>query len=569
MLLQLNIINFALIEKLSISFNEGFNVFSGETGAGKSITIDAINFVLGGKFNKDLIRTGETKTFVEAIFTINNERTEEVLKELDIEYEDIVIISRETFNTGRSIIKVNGKSIIVSALRGLSETLLDIHGQHENQNLLDVSKHIDYLDNFIGNRIEEKLNKYSVIFKQLNDIKERIFKLQGNEGEREKVINYLKYQVEEINAAKLRPDEDKELQERYQVLTHAEKISSVLNMSYNMLNNGEDSGTPIFDGLGSIIKELRSIEKHMDAVKEIANSLEEAYFNIEQNISEMRNLKDSVYYDNDELAAINNRLYQIGNYKKKYGSTIEEILHYRDKIQREYEELTNSEEIINSLKQEQNRLENTIKSLAQEMHDIRSNNAELLEQKVKEELSYIGLEKSIFKISVEIEDKISSKGFDKVTFLISANPGEPLKHLEKVASGGELSRIMLALKTVFIDKDKIPTVIFDEIDVGISGRIAQRVAEKMFAISISHQVLCVTHLPQIAAMSEEHFLVFKDIKEDKTYTNIQKLPHEEKEYEIARMIGGAEVTKVTLDNAREIINMGNQIKENIRKNNII
>lgn len=564
MLLQLNITNFALIEKLSISFNEGFNVFSGETGAGKSIIIDAINFVLGGKFNRDLIRTGETKTYVEAVFTIDNHRTKEVLKELEIEYDDIVIISRETFSTGRSIIKVNGKSIIVSALKALSETLLDIHGQHENQNLLDGSKHIDYLDNFIGTSIEEKLNRYSLLFKELNEIKERIYKLQGNDGERDKIVNYLKYQIEEINAAKLRPEEDKELQERYQILTHAEKISSVLNMSYNILNNGVDSGVSVFDGLGSIIKELRGIEKHIDAVKEISNSLEEAYYNIEQNISEIRNLKDSVYYDNDELAAINNRMYLIGSYKKKYGNTIDEILQYKDRIQREYEELINSEEIVNSLKQEQSQLEKKIRLLAQEMHDIRLKSAELLEKKVKEELSYIGLEKSIFKINVEKEDKITSKGFDKVIFMISANPGEPLKPLEKVASGGELSRIMLALKTVFVDKDMIPTVIFDEIDVGISGRIAQRVAEKMFLISIKHQVLCVTHLPQIAAMSEEHFLVYKDVKDEKTYTGVKNLPQDEKEYEIARMIGGAEVTKVTLDNAREIINMGNYIKKDIR-----
>lgn len=569
MLLQLNISNFALIEKLSISFNEGFNVFSGETGAGKSITIDAINFVLGGKFNKDLIRTGETKTFVEAVFTIDTDKTRERLTELDIEYDDIVIISRETFTTGRSIIKVNNKSIIVSNLKGLSETLLDIHGQHENHNLLDDSKHIDYLDNFIGDKISKKLYDYSTLYKKLCEVKEKIYSLQGNEGEREKKVNYLKYQIDEINAAKLIPKEDEELQERYQVLTHAEKISGVLNMSYKMLYGGEDSETSIFDGLAYVIKDMRSIEKHMEKVKDIANSLEEAYYNIEQNISDIRNIKDSIYYDNDELSTINNRMYQIGNYKKKYGSTIEEILKYRDKIQKEYEELTNSEEIINSLKEEQDKLESNISLLAQELHDIREKEAEQLQNKIMEELSYIGLEKSLFRINVEIQDKLSSKGFDKVIFMISANPGEPLKPLEKVASGGELSRIMLALKTVFVDKDNIPTVIFDEIDVGISGRIAQRVAEKMFLISTKHQVLCVTHLPQIAAMSEEHFLVFKDVKDDKTYTNIKRLEKHEKEYEIARMIGGAEVTKVTLDNACEIINMGNSIKNNIRKRDYI
>jgi DNA repair protein RecN (Recombination protein N) len=564
MLLQLNITNFALIENLSVSFNAGFNVFSGETGAGKSIIIDAINFVLGGKFNKDLIRTGENKTFVEAVFAVESPKTEEALKEFEIDYEDVVIISRETFSTGRSIVKVNGKSVIVSSLRIISETLIDIHGQHENQNLLDASKHLDYLDNFSGEKVSQALAKYSDLYKHLNDIKEKIFKLQGNDGEREKVISYLGYQIEEINSAKLRIGEDEELQEKFHMLTHAEKISSVLGESYEFLYNGTDTSPSIFDGIGIVLKELRSIESHMDKVKAIANSLEEAYYNIEQNISEIRSIKDSVYYDVDELSSINNRIYQIGIFKKKYGGSIEEILAYRDRIQKEYEELVNSGEVIAKLQQEQERLEKQIRDVALDIHEMRLESALILEKEVKKELSYIGLEKSVFKITVELEEKLGSRGLDRVQFLISANPGEPLKALEKVASGGELSRIMLALKTVFVDKDRIPTVIFDEIDVGISGRIAQRVAEKMFLISTSHQVLCVTHLPQIAGMSEEHFLVFKEVIGEKTYTGVKPLDVNEKEYEIARMIGGAEVTKVTLENAREIINMGNNIKNNIR-----
>jgi DNA repair protein RecN (Recombination protein N) len=565
MLLQLNIENFALIEKLTISFEEGFNVLSGETGAGKSILVDAINYVLGSKFSKDFIRTGESKTFVEAIFTIENNRVTEILDSLGIEYEDLVIISRETFNTGRSIIKVNGKSIIVTSLKLISNVLLDIHGQHENQNLLDHSKHIFYLDYFCGNEINKHLEEFSVSYNKLNEINQRIQGLNGNDGEREKLINYLKYQIDEINSAKLKENEDIELQERVEVLTHAEKISNALQKTYSTLYEGNEEAQSIYDLLGISIKDLNSVQSYYEKIKNISKGLEDAYYILEQSISEIRSIKDDVYYDPDELSSINNRIYDISKLKKKYGENIEAILNYRNKLQNEYDELINSGELIEKLQLDKNATYNQCIKIGKQIHELRIKASQVLEKKIMSELAYIGLEKSVLVIEVNFEEKLNENGCDKVQFTISTNPGEPLKPLEKVASGGELSRIMLALKTVFVDRDKIPTVIFDEIDTGISGRIAQRVAEKMFLISTNHQVFCVTHLPQIASMSDYHYLVYKEVKNDKTFTIVNKLDEKEKSYEVAKMIGGSDVTNITLENSKELIKMGENTKKNILK----
>jgi DNA repair protein RecN (Recombination protein N) len=561
MLLQLNISNFALIENLTINFEKGFNVLTGETGAGKSILIDAISYVLGGKFSKDLIRTGEEKTYVEAVFTMENGKTAEILRLLDIEVDDIIIISRETFQTGKSIAKINGKAMLLTNIKAVSSTLLDIHGQHENQNLLDYSSHINYVDYYGGEALNTILEDYRFKYKHLLNIENEINKIQGKEGEKETLIDFYKYQLDEINKAKLRINEDIELEGEYSILSNAEKINKNLNICYEILDQGNDSSASVYDSLGIAIKEIRNIQKHIDKVKVIADSLEDAYYNIEQNIEEVRKLKDNIQYDESKLEFINSRIYQIGILKKKYGSSIKDILEFKDKLQSQYDELINSNDIIEKFKMEKSSLMEELKVLTKKIHEIRCKTSILLENAVIKELKYIGLEKSIFKIEIISQDTFNENGDDKVQFLISTNPGEPLKALEKIVSGGELSRIMLAFKTVFVDKDKIPSVIFDEIDVGISGRIAQSVAEKMYLISSKHQVFCVTHLPQIACMSDMHFSISKEIRKDKTYTSVAKLNIEQKQFEIARMVGGAEVTKLTLEHAKELINMA-EIKKN-------
>ncbi|MDP4087743.1 MAG: DNA repair protein RecN [Bacillota bacterium] len=564
MLLQINIKNFALIEELTLNFEEGFNVLTGETGAGKSILIDAINYVLGSKFNKDLIRTGESSTYVEAIFSMDSESTKTVLTGLDIEFDDIVIISRESFSSGRSVIKVNGKSVILSSLREISGTLLDIHGQHENVNLLHTTTHIVYLDSFCGSKLAELMAEYREKYDKLNEIGSKIESLKGNDEQKEKVSSYLQFQLDEINSSKLVVGEDAELEERAEILTNAEKISSVLNSSYEALYNGIEGCASIYDSLDNVIRDLKSIENNVRVVKKISEGLEEVYYGIEQGISELRAIKDSYYYDMDELSAINSRIYEIGRLKKKYGDTIESILAYRDKLMSDYEEIVNRSEVIDRLNAEKKKIEGICRNMAEKIHDVRVESAEILEMRIKDELAYIGMSKSIFKVNIERDEVLRNSGFDKVQFLISTNPGEPLKALDKIASGGELSRIMLSLKTVFINKDMIPTVIFDEIDTGISGAIAQRVAEKMYLISCRHQVFCITHLPQIATMSDIHYRVYKEVIDNKTYTNVRKMTEKEKVEEISRMIGGIEVTDITMDNSKQLIQMADNLKKKIR-----
>ena len=562
MLLQLNINNFALIEKLTVSFGVGFNVLSGETGAGKSILIDAINYIIGNKFNRDLIRIGEKKTFVEAVFTIENPKTKEILISKEIEFEeDLLIISRETFQSGRSIAKVNGKSILLAELKDITCTILDIHGQHENQNLLLWENHINYVDDYGEDSIKALIENYSENYKKLYEIKNKINRLSGNNGDRKKISDFLKYQIDEINSANLKEEEENELNKKFKLLSSSEKINNTLNNCYTNLYSGFENKKSIQDELGNIIKDISSIKNIDNKIENIHKLLEDAYYNIEESVDEIRSIIANNSYDEKELEYINNRLYEISGYKKKYGNTIKDILEYRKKISNEYKEIIDSEDIINELKKSQYIVQEKLKIQARKIHVERCNVSKVLENKVKDELKFIGLEKSIFKIKIDLQDKFMENGMDIVQFYISTNPGQPLKPLEKIVSGGELSRIMLALKTVFVDKDKISSVIFDEIDTGISGRIAQRTAEKMYAISKKHQVLCVTHLPQIAAISDTHYLVLKDVHNNNTYTRIKKLNNEEKEHELAKMLGGSEVTEITLAHAKELIKMADAKKK--------
>ena len=562
MLLQLNIKNFALIQELSVEFGEGFNILSGETGAGKSILIDTIDYVLGGKFSKDLIRYGEQKTFVEAIFSIENDEIYIILKELEIEADEVLIISRETTISGKSIIKINGKSVALNCLKKIREKLLDIHGQHQNQNLLHKSSHIGYLDSFCGEEIDDLLQKFTNLKDEYDSIKTKIQRLKGNE-DREKLVNYTKFQIEDIKKGKLRIGEEEELREEFNLLSNAEKISLALGNSYAHLDSPKE-GISVLDGLSKVLNELSFVEEHFEKIKDKREQVEGAFYIIEEASREIRDLMGEVYYDEETLEKVNSRIYEISTYKKKYGDTVEDVLEYYKKLENQCNELVNSEQIIIELKEKINNIIGKMKTLGSEIHKVRSENAKKLESDIKEELSYVGLEKAIIKIEVELTDEFNSKGYDDVSFLVSTNPGEPLKSLEKVLSGGELSRIMLALKCVFVGKDKIPTLIFDEIDTGISGTIAKRVGEKMYQVSTKHQVLCITHLPQISALSDCHYFVSKKVKDSKTFTEIRTLSKYDKIKEIAKMTGGDEISDVTLENASEMVAFADIKKAEIR-----
>ncbi|MEO2604534.1 DNA repair protein RecN [Clostridium sp. HMSC19A10] len=561
MLIQLNIKNFALIEEMTINFKEGFNILSGETGAGKSIMIDAIDFVLGGKFSKSLIRTGEDRTYVEALFTLDGSKVCEVLDELDIEYDDVLIISRESHQSGKNLIKINGKSLITSQLKRVRAKLLDIHGQHQNQELLLRSSHILYLDGFIDKSIEEPLNKYTVLRESLLQVREDLKRITGNQ-DREKLLDYLKFQIEDIEKAKLKENEEDTLREEYNILANAEKINHALVDSYKLLSGQEEFS--VMDSLSKVISELSGVEKHFEKIKKNKDVIEEAFYTIEEATREIRDMAEEIVFDNDALESINSRIYEINQYKKKYGPTVKDILDYLEKIKKEYDEIINSEKIINELREKENNILKSMEEAAIILHELRVEKSGALEEKILKELAFVGLEKSRMQIRVEREENFNERGFDDVCFLISTNPGEPLMPLEKVLSGGELSRIMLALKCVFAEKDEIPTLIFDEIDTGISGAVAQRVGEKMYQLSCTHQVLCITHLPQIAILSDYHYFVTKNVVDNKTFTSIKVLKIEEKELEISKMLSGNNVTEATLNNVKEMIKISEEKKKEIK-----
>ena len=562
MLVVLNIKNFALIQELSVEFGAGFNILSGETGAGKSILIDTIDYVLGGKFSKELIRYGEDKTYVEAIFDMENDEIYTLLNDLNIENDELLVVSRETTISGKSIIKVNGKTIVLSQLKRIREKLLDIHGQHQNQSLLSKGTHILYLDEYNSENISPLLEQFEIVKNRHSQIEDKINELKGND-DREKILDYIKFQIDDIEKAKLKPGEEEDLREQYNILANAEKISSSLINSYNYLNNNPQ-GNSVLELLSKVISEFSHSEMHLEKIKDKRVQVEEAYYLLEESTRDIRDIANEIYYDENELAAINERIYEISLYKKKYGDSIDEILKFLEKLKNQYDEFINSEEIILKLKKELSVIEKEMKDIGLKLHEFRCMSAKDLEVRIKEELSYVGLEKAIINIAVNLSEEANSRGYDDVQFLISANPGEPLKPLEKVLSGGELSRIMLALKCVFVDKDKIPTLIFDEIDTGISGAIGKRVGEKMYQVSVKHQVLCITHLPQIAALSDNHYFVSKKVENGKTFTQIRMLNEEDKVCEIAKMIGGDNLSDVAIDNSREMVKLADIKKKEIK-----
>lgn len=564
MLLQLSIKNFALIEEISFDLDKGFNILSGETGAGKSILIDAIDYVLGGKFSKDLIRTGEERTSVEAIFQIDNCHLKDILDVYEIEYEDTLIIRRETLLSGKSIVKVNGKALIVSQLKKIGEKLLDIHGQHQNGALLDRSTHINYLDDYIGQEIKEISKKFKFEMEKYSSIKADIDKLKKS-VDSEKMIDYIKFQLEDIEKANLKLGEEEDLKLQYEILNNSEKINKSLNISYDLLN-GTSNSENVLSALSKIISELNSIDVNHSDIKEKRNIIEEAFYNIEEATRDIRSIADSIQYDEGLLADINERLFAINSYKKKYGGSVEAVLNTYKSLKKQYDDVTNSEEILKELNE---KLENTfkkMKTIGDRLTKIRLKNKGELEKKILNELAYVGLDKSQMIIEVENTNNFNENGFDIVTFMISTNPGEPVKSLEKVLSGGELSRIMLAFKCVFADKDRIPTLIFDEIDTGISGQVGQSVGEKMYQVSINHQVLCITHLPQIAILSDNHYFVSKNVKNGKTFTSIRLLNKKEKILQVASMLGGDNPTETTISNVEEMLSKSESKKSQIKSN---
>ncbi|MDD6771874.1 DNA repair protein RecN [Inconstantimicrobium porci] len=561
MILQLSIKNFALIENEEVDFSNGFNVLYGETGAGKSILIDAIDFVVGGRFGKDIIRTGENKAYVEAVFALNREKNEEIAEKLDIEYNDTLCISREIFQNGKSIIKINGRASTVSAVRNLSKELIDIHGQHQNMLLFDKDNYIPMVDSYDYGKIRNILTRYHEEYNNLKKIREDIERISGTESN-DKVQAFLEFQINEIDKAKLKKNEEDHLNEEFKLLSNAQKINTAVCTSYSLLGDSNNSSS-VIDNLYTISREISGVQEYSKKLSKINDDIMNAYYSLQESSRELREMCDEIVFDQNELDIINDRLYQIADLKKKYGSSIEEILEYKDKITKQFEEMKNSEAMIEELKNKEKVLCDELIKIGREIHDLRVANSSRLEKAIHDNLKYIGLEKCKFKIDMISTDTIKSNGTDECEFFVSTNPGEPFKPITKVASGGELSRIMLAIKSVFVDKDNVPTVIFDEIDTGISGRIAHCVGEKMYEIAVKHQVFCITHLPQIACFSDNHYLVKKTFKNEKTYSNISRLNESQKINEVAKMLGGTKMLHSSLENAKSMIEYANDRKKEI------
>lgn len=560
MLLQLEISNIALIDYLNIEFKEGMNVLTGETGAGKSIIIDSISAILGGRMPREIIRTGRDSAQVTAIFQIHNQNLDQLLKESGIIPEDdgTLIIFREFNNQGRNLCRVNNKIVTVSFLKEISPFLIDIHGQHDNQSLLRTENHIMLLDSFAAPDLQVLNEEYKACLEEYKNIGKELRALYGDEGERERRIDLLKFQINEINEANLKLQEDEELESRKNILQSAEKISAALNLAYEMLYSGDGGDSDgimmsAYDNINSAAKEIESISNLKDDYNNILSRINGIGYELEDIARDIRENLDEIEYDPYEIEQIEERLDLIFKLKRKYGNNIEEILSFRDDAEKELDMLENNKSYAADLEKRREKCTNKLIDLSEKMSAVRKEAAAVLESGILKHLQDLEMKNASFKVNFERLDNFLSNGIDKVEFLVSANAGEPVKPLAKIASGGEMSRIMLAIKTMLADVDNVPTLIFDEIDTGISGIAAQKVAEKMMRISENHQVICVTHLAQIAVAANHNLFIEKTTQDNMTTTSVKALYGDDLINEIARILDGDRVSSIARAHAEEML----------------
>lgn len=556
MLSNLYIENIAVIEKTSIDFKKGLNVMTGETGAGKSIVIDSINAVLGNRTSKELIRTGASSAFVSAEFTNLSEKAIAVIYEAGFELEDgELLIQREISTTGKNKCRINGRPATVSTLKEIGVQLINIHGQHESYELMSPELHISYIDKLAG--LESEIEAYQEVYKKYKKLSAELKKATVDESERERKIDLLKYQIDELEDADLRDGEYEELNEQKAVLQNSEKIIEAI-MSSRALMNGDEESSGVLENLQEINSQLSDISEYMSEVEPINSRIESAIYELEDCLSELTGLTDLVDTDGGSLDSIEERLDLIYTLGKKYGSTIKEMLDFLDKAKKELNALVMYDENREALIKECDKAYKEAEKLAKALSEKRRATSSEFADKVCEEMAFLDMP-NVKLVVVQEKCELNSLGCDNIEFLISTNPGEPPKPISKIASGGELSRMMLAVKNVLSDKDDIDTLIFDEVDTGISGSAAQKVGLKLREVSKSRQVLCVTHLAQTAAMGNSHFKISKSVRDEKTFTKVEELDHEGRKQELARIIGGTEMTKASLDYAEEMLRAGENI----------
>lgn len=547
MLSLLHIENIAVIERSDISFDGGFNVLTGETGAGKSIVIDAISVILGERAYRDMIRTGAQKASVRAVFTDVPEYP--WFAENGVEYDQETIIQREIYLDGKNVCRVNGTLVTVSILRKLGMLLIDIHGQHDSASLFDEANHMKFLDDFAEN--EALRADYAEKFAAVANLRNEIDRMSMDESEKLRRMETLRYQIAEIEKAELTAGEDESLEERRKVLQNAEKLADGINAACECLYGGDDS-----DGAAALLsqaeREIARLSRFTDSFDGIREKLTDLMYQVQDAADEVMRARDDLSYSEGELDQIEERLDVIHKLRRKYGVTCEDILSYMENAKKELDEIEFADDHLEHLKGKLLKAEKAAWDCAYILRDNRVEAAQRLSERILTELAQLDMPKVQFSCEFT-ELELTSNGADAVAFYMSANAGEALKPMSKVASGGELARIMLAMKNVLAEQDQVETLIFDEVDTGVSGRAAQRVAEKLRSVAKNKQVLCVTHLPQIAAMGDVHMLIAKSERDGRTYTTVTPLDREGRIREVARIIGGANITDITLKSAEEML----------------
>jgi DNA repair protein RecN (Recombination protein N) len=567
MLVELSIRNFAIIDSLTVPFDAGLTVLTGETGAGKSIIIDAIGLLVGGRGSTEFVRHGERKAEIEGLFQIEKSHpcTEKII-ELGIEVSDgMIVLNRDITASGKSICRINGKLVTLAVLREIGHSLIDIHGQHEHQFLLQSDQHIQFLDQFANVKLQISLDNYRELFDKYVQLKKKLKKLTENEKEMAQRIDLLQYQIEEIGKANLEPGEDDKLEEERLRLSNYEKLFRSVHEAREALS-GENKG---LDWIGQAMSELEHVADLDEQLGSVSESVSNAFYLLEECSFRLRDYFDNLEYEPERINFVEERLNEIRILKRKYGSSISEILEYGAKIEDELDTIINRDDTIKKLQNDYLDVRQDLWLEAKQLTALRKEAANELIVAIHQELKDLYMEKTKFDVyfseangDIELTEKtfFNANGIDQIEFMISTNPGEPLKPLVKIASGGELSRIILAMKSIFSHHKGISSIIFDEVDTGVSGRAAQAIAEKIHKLSIGSQVLCITHLPQVAAMSDIHLYISKETKEERTFTQVQILDSEDKIKEIGRMLSGAELTSLTKEHAREMINYADNLK---------
>ena len=550
MLNHLSIKNVAVIDELSVDLRGGMSVLTGETGAGKSIIIDSINMISGNRANKELVRYGADKAVVQAVFDAPKEVLD-ILHENDIDAEDgQVIITRHITNDGKSVARVNGMAVTLNILRDISDELINIHGQHDNQALLTPAKHTAFLDAYADNG--KYIDAYKETLSEKRGIEKKIAALEMDEQEKMRRIDLLEYQVNEIKKASLEKGEEDALKEQREIYANAELITNSAAEAYSNIYGGEEEQSA-YDGISVAADALAKISGLNPQLKTIYDTLQNVMYQIEDTAHELKEFGDGVEFDEQTLNDIEERLDLISRLKRKYGASIEEILDYLKKAEDELNDIRLSDERTNELKERLAVVTDELKKRGGVLSKRRKDAAAALEKSIEDALHELNMEKARFHVNIESGADFYENGLDRTEFLISANPGEPLKPLVKIASGGELSRVMLAIKSILADTDGVDTLIFDEIDTGVSGQTAVSIARKLSAIGRSKQVICITHLPQLTAAADNHYLIQKDTDGDMASTTLTELDALGREKELARIIDGGEVSALALDHAKEML----------------